>query len=214
MVEEIAQSRVPVRALLFDLGGVVINLDFNRAFRLWASRAGCDPSLLARRFSIDDPYERHERGEIPGSSYFASLRDSLGVDLSEDDLIDGWNDVYLGPVPGMSKVLSVARRHFPLFAFTNSNPTHKSVWEHLYADELRPFKSIFVSSDLGVRKPDSEAFHLVARRMGVEPAEVLFFDDGLENVEGARTAGMQSVLVDSASDVSSALLRIGLEVEA
>ena len=202
----------PVRALLFDLGGVVIKLDFNGAFRLWASRAGCDPSPIAERFSIDSPYEQHERGEIPASSYFATLRRSLGIDLSDEDFTEGWNDVYVGPVPGMTEVLSVAQRHLPLFAFTNSNPTHKSVWEHLYAKELRPFKTIFVSSDLRTRKPDPEAFHLVARRMGFEPGEVLFFDDGPENVEGARTAGMQSVLVGSIRDVYRALSRMGLDV--
>ena len=139
----------PVRALLFDLGGVVINFDFGRAFQLWASRAGCDPRLIAERFCLDDSYEQHERGEIPGSSYFAALRHSLGIDISDDDFIAGWNDVYLGPVPGMSEVLSVAQRHLPLFAFTNSNPTHKSAWEILYANELRPFQQIFVSPDLG-----------------------------------------------------------------
>jgi putative hydrolase of the HAD superfamily len=201
-----------VRALLFDLGGVVINLDFGGAFRVWASLAGCDPSSLAERFSIDDSYEQHERGEIPASSYFATLRQSLHIDLSDDDFTDGWNDIFLGPVPGMSEVLLLAQRHLPLFAFTNSNPTHKDVWENLYADELRPFKTVFVSSDLGARKPDPEAFRLVAHRMGFEPEEVLFFDDGLENVEGARRAGMQSVEVVSIRDVHRALSSIGLTV--
>jgi putative hydrolase of the HAD superfamily len=213
MDEAFSYELRPVHALLFDLGGVVINFDFEGAFRLWASRAGCDPRLIAERFSIDDSYEQHERGEIPASSYFAALRQSLGIDLSDEDFVEGWNDVYLGLVPGMSEVLSVAQRHLPLFAFTNSNPTHKSVWEHLYATELRPFQTVFVSSDLGARKPDPEAFHLVARRMGFEPEEVLFFDDGPGNVEGARTAGMQGVLVGSIRDVHRALSRIGLEVE-
>lgn len=203
----------PVRALLFDLGGVVINLDFNGAFRQWASRVGCDPSSIAARFSIDGPYEQHERGEITASAYFAALRQSLGIDLSDEDFAQGWNDVYVGPVPGMTELLSVAQKHLPLFVFTNSNPTHKSVWEHLYADELRPFKEIFVSSELGARKPDPHAFHLVAGRMGFEPAEVLFFDDSPENVEGARTSGMQTVLVGSIRDIRGALSRMGLQVE-
>ncbi len=199
-----------VRALLFDLGGVVIAFDFKGAFRQWASRANCDPNLIAERFSLDASYEQHERGEIPSSSYFASLRESLGVELSDEEFIQGWNDVYRGLVPGISDLLSVAERQFPLFAFTNSNPTHKAVWEHLYADELLRFQAIFVSSDLGVRKPEPEAFHLVSERMGFEPAEVLFFDDGPENVDGARAAGMQAVLVRSVEDVRLALSRIGL----
>jgi putative hydrolase of the HAD superfamily len=198
---------------LFDLGGVVVNFDFAGAFQLWASRAGCDPSLIAGRFSIDESYEQHERGEIPASSYFAALRQTLGIELSDEDFVEGWNNVYLGIVPGISEMLSLAQRHLSLFAFTNSNPTHQSVWEHLYASELRPFEKIFVSSDLGVRKPDSDAFQLVARRMGFALGEILFFDDSSENVEGARRAGMQSVLVGSIRDVRQALSRIGIEVE-
>ena len=99
-----------------------------------------------------------------------------------------------------------------MFAFTNSNPTHKRVWEHLYAGQLRSFREVFVSSDLGVRKPDPEAFQLVAGLMGFEPEEILFFDDGAENVEGARVAGMHAVLVGSVNDVREALSRNGLEL--
>jgi epoxide hydrolase-like predicted phosphatase len=213
MDDALSNQLGPVRALLFDLGGVVIDFDFAGAFRLWASRAGCDPNLIAETFCIDEPYKQHERGEIPASIYFATLRQSLSIDLSDEDFIAGWNDVYLGVVPGMSKVLSVVQQHLPLFAFTNSNPTHKSVWEHLYASELRSFETIFVSSDLGSRKPDPDAFELVASRMGFAPAEVLFFDDGPENVEGARTSGMQGVVVGSIKDVHRALSCIGIEIE-
>jgi FMN phosphatase YigB (HAD superfamily) len=203
----------PVRALLFDLGGVVIDLDIERAFRFWASRAECDPKLIAERFSIDHSYEQYERGDISTSSYFDAVRRSLDLELSEEVLIEGWNDVYLGPVPGMSELLSLAQGRFPLFAFTNSNPTHKRVWERRYSQELRPFQSIYVSSDLGVRKPDPDAFRLVAGLMGFEPGEILFFDDGPVNIDGARTAGLQGVPVDSIGDVRLALSRLGLDVD-
>lgn len=202
-----------VRALLFDLGGVVIDLDFGRAFRLWASRAGCDPRMIEERFVVDDAYELHERGEIQASEYFASLRQNIGIDLSDSDFTEGWNDIYLGAIPGMVEVLSIAQRHLPLFAFTNSNPTHQSVWEVRYANELKSFHTIFVSSDLGFRKPDPESFHLVSERIGSRPSEILFFDDGPTNVEGARLAGMQSVLVSSIDDVRRELAQLGLDVE-
>lgn len=205
------QNRQPFRALLFDLGGVVLEFDFARAFRLWASRAGCDSRVIEDQFTLDDAYEQHERGEIVAASYFATLRQSLGIDISDTDFIAGWNDVFLGPVCGIGEVLSVAQQHFPLYAFTNSNPTHKDVWEVRYANELKPFHTIFVSSDLGLRKPDPEAFRLVAKRMGVQPAEVLFFDDSSENVVGARLAGMQGALVNSITDVRRELSRLGID---
>ncbi len=213
MDEALLDGPGAVHALLFDLGGVVIGFDFGRAFQLWALRAGCDPSALEERFSLDDAYERHERGEIPASADFAALRQSLKIELSDQEFIHGWNDVYLGLVPGIGDLLSIARQHLPLFAFTNSNPTHKATWEHLYANALEPFDTIFVSSDLGYRKPDPEAFNLVTRTMGFDPRTVLFFDDSPDNVEGARSVGMQAVVVQSIADVRRALSQLGIEVE-
>ena len=212
MDDVIRSERRLVRALLFDLGGVVINFSFEGAFRSWATHAGCDPTLIAERFSLDEFYEQHERGELPSSGYFATLRHSLQIELSDSEFAEGWNDVFLGPVSGMSDVLSIAQRHLPLFALTNSNPSHKDAWETLYKDELRPFRATFVSSDLGMRKPDPEIVRLVANLTRFEPGEILFLDDAPINVAGARTAGMQGEVVGSIHDVRRALSQIGLPV--
>jgi glucose-1-phosphatase len=213
MNESVINGDLAIRTLLFDLGGVIIDFDFERAFRFWAARASRDPAELARRFSLDEPYEQHERGELSASAYFAALRRSLNLSLSDDDLIAGWNDVYLGVSPGILAMLSIASQRFPLYAFTNSNPTHQSEWSVRFANELSIFDKIFVSSEIGLRKPDPEAFSEVAMQTGLRVSEFLFFDDTPENVEGARTAGMRAVLVQSSSDVHDALLQLGLEVE-
>jgi len=202
-----------IRALLFDLGGVVIGFDFRRAFRIWADLAHLDPAEIERRFSFDEFYEQHERGEIDAAGYFAALRRNLGLPLSDEELVSGWNDIYLGPLPGMPGLLSAAGRRFPLYAFTNSNPTHRNAWAARYADELSVFRSIFVSSDLGLRKPDPEAFAVVAAQTGFRVSQILFFDDAVKNVDGARTAGLQAVLVESSADVREALARLGVETE-
>jgi glucose-1-phosphatase len=212
MDESAANGDLAIRTLLFDLGGVIIDFDFERAFRFWAARASCDSAELARRFSLDEPYEQHERGELSASGYFAALRRSLNVSLSDDDLIAGWNDVYLGVSPGILPMLSIASQRFPLYAFTNSNPTHQNEWSVRFVNELSIFDKIFVSSELGLRKPDPDAFSEVASQTGFRASEFLFFDDTPENVEGAQTAGMHAVLVQSSSDIREALLQLGLKI--
>jgi putative hydrolase of the HAD superfamily len=196
------------RALLFDLGGVVLEMDFDRVFHTWGERAPCDPEALRRRFRFDDAYEQHERGELDAAGYFASLRRSLRLRLSDEDFIAGWSDLYVGPVAGMVAVLAAASERLPLYAFTNSNPTHQTLWATRYAPELSVFRSIFVSSELGLRKPDPRAFSEVARRAGFPASAFIFFDDTLENVMGARRAGMQAVHVQSTDDVRVALLKL------
>lgn len=197
-----------VRALLFDLGGVVIETDFERVMQAWAAAAHCEPAVVRRRFSFDEAYERHERGELDAAGYFASLRRSLGLRLSDEDFTAGWNDLYVGLVPEMPAVLAVAAQRFSLHAFTNSNPTHQREWSTRFGSELAVFRSVFVSSELGLRKPEPAAFAAVAERAGFAPAEILFFDDSAENVAGARASGMQAVLVRSSCDVVEALRRL------
>ena len=192
-------------ALLFDLGRVVIDIDFNRAVARWAAHAGCDRALIETRFAHDAAYQRHERGEIDADQYFAHLRSSLDIDISNAQLLDGWNAIFIGEMPGISGLLARAARHRPLYAFTNSNRAHERHWSKHFADVLSHFEEVYVSSTIGLRKPDAEAFDHVVDRIGAPAERIMFFDDVLENVEGARARRLQAVHVRSMEDVENAL---------
>ena len=194
-----------VDALLFDVGGVVVQIDFDRVFAVWAACSGERIETIRSRFSFDPFYERHERGEIQAGEYFASLRASLGIDLSDTKFAAGWTALYLGEVPGMAALLRRLRRRVPLYAFTNSNPTHRRVWAERYAESLRSFRRVFVSCELGSRKPEPAAFIAIAAAIAVRPERILFFDDTLDNVHGARAVGLQAVHVRSLADVTDAV---------
>jgi len=197
-----------VDALLFDLGGVVIDIDLGRAFTRWAAAAGTTVETIRSRFVFDAAYERHERGEIQADEYFASLRSSLQVELSNAELSEGWTAIYLGEAPGIRTLLSTLEGRLPLYAFTNSNATHQAFWASRYAEVLRSFRKVFVSSEIGVRKPERAAFAAIAAAIDVPLERILFFDDTLANVEGARAVGMPAVHVRSLDDITRAIDRL------
>jgi len=203
-----AVSPGPVDALLFDLGGVVIEIDFDRVLARWALHARTDYAALKSRFSFDPSYQRHERGEIDVAAYFASLRTTLGIDLSDAQFMDGWNELFVGEIPGIADLLRRARARLPLYALTNSNPAHQQVWTREYASLLGLFRAVFVSSEIGQRKPELGAFQAVGAAIGVPLSRILFFDDSLENVEGAKASGLRAVHVGSPADVERALKAI------
>jgi glucose-1-phosphatase len=195
----------PVKALLFDLGNVIVNVDFARTTARWAKHADRDPQFVSKRWSQDDAYKRHERGSIDANAYFATLRGSLDIDLSDEQFLDGWNAIFADVVPGIEEQLRAAEKRWPLYVFSNTNPAHEAHFIPAYAETLKHFRKLYLSSSIGLRKPDREAFEYVARDIGVTPANILFFDDVLENVEGARAAGLQAVHVRSSADVAAAL---------
>ena len=197
-------------ALLFDLGNVVIDIDFNRVFERWAEHAGCEVSRVRARFKVDDACRRHETGAIGDNDYFASLRTSLGIDLTDAQFLDGWNAVFVGEAPGISDALARAATRLPLYAFTNTNPAHEACWSARFADPLGHFQKIFVSSTIGLRKPDAAAFRFVSESIGVRASRIVFFDDSMANVEGARACGLQAVHVTSTADVTKTLAAMGL----
>src|SRR5471032_1992860 len=89
-------------ALLFDLGRVVIDINFDRVLASWAAHAGCEPAELAGRLKPDDNFKRHEKGEIGDAEFFAGLRASLGIDMSDAQFLEGWNAVFIGEIPDIS----------------------------------------------------------------------------------------------------------------
>ena len=83
----------------------------------------------------------------------------------------------------------------PQFIFTNTNPVHEAEWRKLYGHRLTTFRHIYVSSTIGLRKPNIEAFKHVAADMGFPCEEITFLDDNADNIAGAEAAGMQTVHV-------------------
>jgi FMN phosphatase YigB (HAD superfamily) len=198
-----------VCALLFDLGGVLIDIDFKRALRSWSQCSHLPIDEIERRFAMDEPYRLHERGEIGADEYFAHLRQLLELDASNRDIKQGWNSIFVGEIAATINCIATARETLPCYLFSNTNPTHQAFWTTTFPTALDSFQQIFVSSELGMRKPDREAFEAVAAAMGFRVDETLFFDDMEENVIGARATGMQAVQVNSHADVELALRDIG-----
>ena len=122
----------------------------------------------------------------------------------------GWNAIYLEEIAETVNYILAVNNDMPCFAFTNSNPTHQAFWEAAYPRAVESFHKIFVSSDLGLRKPERAAFETISNATGIKLNAILFFDDTEENVSGARAVGMEAVHVKTHLDVQQALAEIGV----
>lgn len=199
-----------VDVLLFDLGRVVLDIDFNRTLACWAGHAGCPVTELAGRLTSDENFRRHERGEIDDGEFFAGLRQSMGIRLADSQFLEGWNAIFVGEMPGIAPLLARAAGCMPLYAFSNTNGAHAEHFSRAYSAVLGHFSEIFLSSAIGLRKPDAEAYDHVVREIGVPAERIVFFDDLAENIDGARARGLTAVHVRSPDDVAGALDALGI----
>jgi putative hydrolase of the HAD superfamily len=197
-------------ALLFDLGRVVLDIDFSKAIGCWAAHAGCAPSDIMARYVRGDAYRDHETGRISDADYFDSLRASLGISITDAQFLEGWNAIFAGEMPGIAELLARAANHLPLYAFSNTNRPHVEHFSQVHADLLSHFREIYLSSTIGLRKPDRDAYDHVVGAIGVPASRILFFDDAAENIDGARACGLMAVHVRSPTDVADALASLGI----
>jgi putative hydrolase of the HAD superfamily len=197
-------------ALLFDLGRVVLDIDFDKAIACWAGHAGCEPSDIAKRFVRAEAYRHHEIGRISDAAYFESLRAALGITLSDAQFLEGWNAIFAGEMPDIAGHLARAAERVPLYAFSNTNNAHVEHFSVKYAGVLGHFREIFLSSSIGLRKPDAKAYDYVVKAIGVPAGRIVFFDDSAENIEGAKARGLTAVHVTSPEDVADALAALGI----
>jgi len=128
-----------VHALLFDLGGVILQINWNRVFQQWAKSSPLSAREMGNRFQMDTTYEQHERGQLSSSQYFSYLRNVVEYKGSDESFLKGWNTVFVREVNDVVDLLPCLKSKGPIYLLTNSNPTHEAFWRAAYSQTINLF---------------------------------------------------------------------------
>ena len=194
----VAFDAARVRAIVFDLGNVLVGLDNDRYAGTWPyDMAGEDPGFRdwVAEHRLWYAYET-------GTLTTAELLERLGgrLRLSPKQITEHWNALLLGLLPGVVDTLEVLRKRYPLYVLSNTNETHiEWVRAHLERQGLgefeRWFEHCFYSYEMGCVKPEALIYEKAQARIGVSADQVLFVDDREENVIAASEHGWQAILM-------------------
>jgi putative hydrolase of the HAD superfamily len=196
-----------IRLIIFDLGNVVFEVNHQKTFHHWAHVTSLPEEFFADHRVPDMIFHQFERGELTPEEFHKILMTSKEVDLSFEDFSEGWNAIYSEVYPEVQSALQKLSNRIFLAALTNTNELHRKVWIHEYAETLKYFNRLFISSQLGFRKPEDRAFKFVLEEYNVRPQETLFFDDVIENINKANDLGIHAVQVTKPSDITTELQR-------
>lgn len=202
---------MPIECLLFDLGKVLIDFDFDRGMALFAGRSTLGPERF-RQVLLNEHWKcRYERGEISTAEYHQYLTGEGGLQMGLDEFRDAWSAVFL-PEPILSEGLLVRlKRRYPLILLSNTNEAHIDFIAERYS-VLSYFDERILSHEVGAMKPDPRIFEAAIAASG-KPADRLFFTDDLpQNIEGARRSGIHARQFISEPDLIADLRGYGVEV--
>ena len=183
-------SRQKPKVILFDLGGVLIDfIGLREVGKLLRHDPG--PSEIRNRWIASDAIIRFERGNCSPEEFARSFVKEWDLALDPGTFLKTFRSWIKPPFPGFESLLSDLRQRFVLACLSNTNELH---WDAML-DQGGLRNSLdkhYASHLIGKVKPDREVFAFVVRDLGCDAAEVVFFDDGMENVEAARRAGLSA----------------------
>jgi len=200
------------KVIIFDLGGVVINVSMDKIFEYWANVTGYNANYVKQIFESKDIFHRFERGEISPTDYKESVSCKLGLEINEDEFYNVWNDVFHDLDPIIEKLLIDLKSRFRLVVLTNTNEIHANKWKIKYASILNNFEKIFCSYEIHSRKPEQKAYEIVLNYLKLEPDCLLFLDDKVKNIKVALNMGIKSILVNSTEQMIDELTKLGIAV--
>lgn len=196
----------PIRALVLDLGNVLVFHDNALLFGRLGERTGLSAEAVAQRLGAS-AWEDANRGLLDAEGIWRSTCAALDTAIPLAEFTALWSSHFTFN-DSLFPVLERLADALPLVLLSNTNWLHVA-WLQPRLPVLRRFKELVYSCEVGMVKPEQRIYEEALRHTGVPAAEVAFFDDVPEYVDAARLAGLQGhVFTDTASFVRTLSLRL------
>ncbi len=180
-----------IKNIIFDLGGVVLNLDQEKTLRAF-KRLGANLEELNLENSI---FLDFETGKVDEDYFLQSIFTLLKGNASKEQITQAWNSMLLELPAHRVEIIKQLKSKYRLFLLSNTNIIHiKAVFEEhgkTIFEEL--FEKIYLSHEIGIRKPDIACYEYVLRDANLKGSETVFVDDNRMNIKGAESAGINTI---------------------
>ena len=197
-----------IKNIIFDLGNVLLNLDFDASIKAF-QELGLEKDVLNRQQAYVDPaFYNLEIGKISPKEFRIRIREIINNPEATDQLIDdAWYAMILDIPANRVNILQELRKKYNVYLFSNTNKIHiDRLLSEFYTQYGIDFPSLFVrvfySYEIHERKPDLNSYKKVIELSKVNPQETIFIDDLEKNIIGAEKAGMKTYWLNNGMEMA------------
>jgi len=198
---------VPIKAIVFDVGGVLSKDMIDTKLMDLAASYGLDADAL---LAVKSQYrDLADLGEISDREFWIRILNHFGVQATDEDTEI---DSYLVLV---EETLDIARSlsgRYRTAILSNDSKEMSEIRRRKFGFD-DTFSPIVISGHVGVKKPDVRIYNALIEKLGIPAEECLFIDNRLENVKAAQSVGIRTILFESAGQLRRGLQDLGIEVE-
>ena len=187
-----------IKHIIFDIGGVILNLDEEKTVDAFAAVSRLSKASIRERFFQFDDYLRFEKGLLTNAAFRQAVRTQFEVEAEDEQLDAALNAMLLDLPVARLKLLQKLKETYRLFLLSNTNSIHLSCFNGKVKETTGEYSlsSYFIkcyySHEIKLRKPDPSVFQLVLDEQGCLPDETLFLDDNNSNLDGAALVGIST----------------------
>lgn len=188
-----------VHNIIFDLGGVFINLDFQKTTQAFQQLGIQNFQQFFSQNHSNDLFIALETGKISANEFFELLRKTTGINADNQTITDAWNAMLLNFPPERIEWLNKINKQYPVYLFSNTNIIHYNCFMQLFQRDVgmqnfnEQFLKAYYSHEMGMRKPDADGFEYILQQNNLKPEETLFIDDTVANINTAKALGFQTI---------------------
>ncbi|MBY0504242.1 MAG: HAD family phosphatase [Bryobacteraceae bacterium] len=188
-----------LKTIIFDLGNVIVPLDFPAGYQAWSEATGLAPAEIQRRLSSVDLYRAYEAGEMSTPVFQEAMQGLFGIEVSESRFMDLWSSIFAVPTLVDAQTLIGLKQRYRLVLLSNTNDLHfRFIRRNYPVAEL--FDAYVLSYEVGLMKPEPGIYRAAIEASRCAASECFFTDDLAANIEAARLAGMDGeVFTDEGS---------------
>jgi putative hydrolase of the HAD superfamily len=188
-----------IKNIIFDLGGVILDIDKAAAIRRFKAAGISNIEEFLDPYRQRGVFRQLEEGSISRDGFYRALSHSLGRNLKHDDIDRGWFDFILPVQQSRLDFIDSLRKTYKVFLLSNTN---EIIMSWALSAEFSPagkpldayFDRLFLSYEMKCLKPDPEIFRKTIALAGIAPHETLFIDDSAANISAGSDAGFQTLL--------------------
>ncbi|MEP7278267.1 MAG: HAD family phosphatase [Bacteroidota bacterium] len=186
-----------IKNIIFDLGGVIMNIDFKKTEKAFADLGFTDFSQYMTQHHITPLFSAYETGEINDADFIKVIQQLASGPLTSEQIIQAWNALLLDFPLERIALLERLRQRYRIFLLSNTNALHYAAFQqtlHALTGKLLEdiFEKAYFSHAVKWRKPQKEIYQLVLDENNLNAVETLFIDDTAANFSGAEEVGIQT----------------------
>ncbi len=185
-----------VKNIIFDLGGVIYAIDYQKTIDAFVALGIDDFENQYAKAGQSDVFDALETGKISKATFVKRIQKLLTKEVTEDQVVSAWNAMLLQFMPDALSCLEGLKDDYRIFLLSNTNEMHIAeikarVGKEAFDAFSALFERLYLSHELGLRKPHAEVFEHILQEKNLKPEETLFIDDSIQHIEGAQSLGLK-----------------------